>query len=86
MCSSDLLFGVSMVLSGVVRAAGAVIPPLLVLVLALLVVRAPLAQYSISHWGVDGVWWSFAISAIVAMSLSVLYYLFGNWRAARMSA
>jgi putative MATE family efflux protein len=80
------LFGVSMVLSGVVRAAGAVIPPLLVLVLALLVVRAPLAQYSISHWGVDGVWWSFAISAIVAMSLSVLYYLFGNWRAARMSA
>ena len=80
------LFGVSMVLSGVVRAAGAVIPPLLVLVLALLVVRAPLAQYSISHWGVDGVWWSFAISAIVAMSLSVLYSLFGNWRAARMSA
>lgn len=80
------LFGVSMVLSGVVRAAGAVIPPLMVLVLALLVVRAPLAEYSIGHWGVDGVWWSFAISAIVAMSLTLLYYRFGNWRAARMRA
>ena len=80
------LFGVSMVLSGVVRAAGAVIPPLMVLVLALLVVRAPLAQYSIGHWGVDGVWWSFAISAIVAMSLTLAYYRFGNWRTARMQA
>jgi len=79
------LFGVSMVLSGVVRAAGAVVPPLMVLVLALLVVRAPLAQYSVGHWGVDGVWWSFCISAIVAMSLTVGYYRFGNWRAARMA-
>lgn len=78
------LFGVSMVLSGVVRAAGAVIAPLLILALALLVVRAPLAWYSVDHWGADGVWWSFSISAIVAALLSTAYYLHGSWRKARM--
>jgi Na+-driven multidrug efflux pump len=78
------LFGVSMVLSGVVRAAGAVIAPLAILALALLVVRAPLAWYSVDHWGADGVWWSFSISAIVAALLSTAYYLHGSWRKARM--
>jgi len=78
------LFGISMVLSGVVRAAGAVIAPLVVLFLALLVVRMPLAEYSVLHLGVDGVWWSFSISAIVAAALSSGYYLAGTWRAARM--
>jgi putative MATE family efflux protein len=78
------LFGISMVLSGVVRAAGAVMVPLVILVIALLVVRAPLAEYSVTHWGADGVWWSFSISAITAAVLSVLYYLSGSWRSAKM--
>ena len=73
-----------MVLSGVVRAAGAVIAPLVVLFLALLVVRMPLAEYSVLHLGADGVWWSFSISAIVAAVLSSGYYLAGTWRSARM--
>mgnify|MGYP000979724736 CR=1 FL=1 len=73
-----------MVLSGVVRAAGAVVPPLLILVVALLVVRAPMAYYAYANWGADGVWWSFTISAIVAAALTAGYYLGGSWRAARM--
>lgn len=79
------LFGVSMVLSGVVRAAGAVIAPLLVLAIALLGVRAPMAYLTVGRWGADAVWWSFSISAIVAAALTVAYYRFGNWRAARMT-
>ncbi|MFM7627804.1 MAG: MATE family efflux transporter, partial [Gammaproteobacteria bacterium] len=73
-----------MVLSGVVRAAGAVIAPLIILALALLVVRTPLAWFSVDHWSADGVWWSFSISAIVAAVLSTAYYLHGSWRKARM--
>ena len=79
------LFGISMVLSGVVRAAGAVIAPLLVLAIALLGVRAPMAYLTVGRWGADAVWWSFSISAIVAAGLTVAYYRFGNWRAARMA-
>jgi putative MATE family efflux protein len=78
------LFGISMVLSGVVRAAGAVIAPLLVLAIALLGVRAPMAYMTVGRWGADAVWWSFSLSAIVAAVLTVAYYRFGNWRAARM--
>jgi putative MATE family efflux protein len=79
------LFGISMVLSGVVRAAGAVIAPLLVLAIALLGVRAPMAYLTVDRWGADAVWWSFSISAIVAAALTVAYYRFGNWRAAKMA-
>jgi putative MATE family efflux protein len=79
------LFGISMVLSGVVRAAGAVIAPLLVLAIALLGVRAPMAYLTVERWGADAVWWSFSISAIVAATLTVAYYRFGKWRAARMA-
>jgi Na+-driven multidrug efflux pump len=68
-----------------VRAAGAVVAPLLILAFALLVVRAPLAWLTVDRWGVDAVWWSFTISAIVAMTLTVGYYLGGSWRSARMS-
>lgn len=78
------LFGIAMVLSGVVRAAGAVVPPLMILVIALLVVRTPLAEYSEGHWGPEGVWWSFSISAIVAALLSTAYYVMGSWRSATM--
>ena len=78
------LFGITMVLSGVVRAAGAVMAPLIMLVVALLLVRAPLAEYSIGHWGAQGVWWSFTISAMVAALLSIAYYSVGTWRSARM--
>lgn len=79
------LFGVTMVLSGVVRAAGAVIVPLLVLAVALLGVRAPLAYLAVERWGADGVWWSFTISAVIAAALISIYYRNGAWRAARLA-
>ncbi len=75
-----------MVLSGVVRAAGAVFAPLIVLAIAMLFVRMPLAFYSIEHWGADGAWWSFTISAIVGAVLIACYYGAGTWRSARMMA
>lgn len=78
------LFGVSMVLGGLVRSAGAVIPPLLILVFAMLVVRLPAAYWAAERWQQDGIWWSFNAAAITAMSLTVLYYKYGGWRSAKM--
>ncbi len=80
------LFGVAMVLGGLVRSSGAVIPPLLILVVAMLVVRLPAAYWAADRWGEDGIWWSFCAAAVTAMSLTVLYYKFGNWRSAKMQA
>ena len=78
------LFGTSMVLSGVVRAAGAVMAPLLILATAMLLVRLPGAYWAAANWSEDGIWWSFAASAVTAAALTTLYYKFGNWRSAKM--
>jgi Na+-driven multidrug efflux pump len=81
---SFLFFGVTFVISGVVRATGAVIPPLLILALSLWGIRVPFAQLLQPQFGADAVWWSFPTSSICAMSLSLAYYRWGNWRKARM--
>jgi Na+-driven multidrug efflux pump len=83
---SFLLFGVSFVVSGVVRSTGAVIPPLLILAFSLWGVRVPLANFLVPHLGADAVWWSFPISSTCSMLLSLAYYRWGGWRKARMLA
>ncbi|TZF91341.1 MATE family efflux transporter [Cognatilysobacter lacus] len=82
--ASFLFFGVTFVLSGVVRATGAVIPPLIILAIALWGVRVPFASLLQPRMGADAIWWSFPASAIVAMLGSVAYYVFGGWRKSRM--
>ncbi|WP_295937505.1 MATE family efflux transporter [uncultured Xanthomonas sp.] len=83
---SFLFFGVTFVISGVVRATGAVVPPLLILALSLWGIRVPFAQLLQPQLGADAVWWSFPTSATCAMLLSLAYYRWGNWRTARMLA
>ena len=81
---SFLFFGVTFVLAGVIRATGAVMPPLLILGFALWGVRVPFAEILQPHIGVDAIWWSFPVSALVSMLLSAAYYRWGGWRKAKM--
>jgi putative MATE family efflux protein len=81
---SYILLAVSMVLFGVVRATGAVIPPLVILGLALLGIRFPVAIWLLDDLQADAIWWSFPISSIVAAVLAIAYYKWGGWRTARM--
>jgi putative MATE family efflux protein len=81
---SFLFFGVTFVVSGVVRATGAVIPPLLILGAALWAVRIPFAVLLQPRFGIDAIWWSFPASSICAMAMSLAYYRWGRWREARM--
>ncbi len=81
---SFLFFGVTFVISGVVRSTGAVIPPLLILGFSLWGVRIPFANLLQPHMGADAIWWSFPVSSVVALVLSMAYYRWGHWRQARM--
>jgi putative MATE family efflux protein len=81
---SFVFFGISMVLFGVVRANGAVMAPLIILVVSLLGIRFPLAWSLIGRWHADAIWWSFPLSSAVAVILAMVYYNSGGWRAARM--
>ena len=81
---SFILFGVSFVLTSVVRATGAVVPPLLILIVALWLVRMPFAYALVPAHGAAAIWWSFPVGSIVSLCLSVAYYRFGHWRRAKM--
>jgi Na+-driven multidrug efflux pump len=83
---SFVLLGVTFVLSAVTRASGAVIPPLVILFIALWCVRLPFGWFLMPHLGADALWWSFGAGSFVAMALSVAYYRYGNWRNAHMLA
>ncbi len=81
---SFLFFGVSMVLFGTVRSTGAVMPPLVILLIALWGVRLPLAIGLAPRLGADAIWWSFPVASSISALLAVGYYRFGGWRSARM--
>jgi putative MATE family efflux protein len=81
---SFALFGTSIVLFGVVRATGAVMPPLIMLVISLWLLRVPFAYSMQGHWQADAIWWSFPVSSMTSMLMSIAYYRFGGWRKMRL--
>ncbi|MDR1074816.1 MAG: MATE family efflux transporter [Xanthomonadaceae bacterium] len=81
---SFLFFGVSFVVSGVVRSTGAVVPPLIILVIALWGIRVPCADWLRPYLDADAIWWSFPVSACCSMLMSLAYYRWGRWRQAKM--
>lgn len=83
---SFVFFGISMVLFGVVRSTGAVVPPLVALLIALWGIRIPFAVALIPRFGADAIWWSFPLASCVASLLALGYYRWGGWRQARMTA
>lgn len=80
---SFILFGIAFVLASIVRAAGAVMIPLLILIIAIWGVRIPAAAF-LSNSGVDGILWGFPIGSSVSLVMTFLYFRFGNWRQAKM--
>src|SRR5262249_44750118 len=82
---SFVLFGIAFVLFGVVRAAGAVTPPLVILLVSLLGVRIGFARLLEPAWGRDAIWWSIPVSMAAPAPLALAYYRWGGWRKARMT-
>ena len=46
--------------------------------------RLPLAWGLQPLWGQDALWWSFPLSALASMLLSIAYYRWGPWRRSRL--
>jgi putative MATE family efflux protein len=78
-----MALSVTFTLFGVVRATGAVWPPLFILIMSMWVVRVPFADLLIPRFGAEAIWWSFPMGTISSASLAALYYRFGGWRKAR---
>lgn len=75
-----MLFGVTMVLFGTVRANGAVWGPLAILFIAMFPVRLGTAMALRPLIGPDALWWSFPLGSGTTVALAALYYRHGGWR------
>jgi putative MATE family efflux protein len=81
---SFLMFGVTMIIFGTVRANGAVFGPLIILFIGLYPIRLGFALGTYGWLGADAIWWSFTVSSLANMGLAIAFYLHGGWRKARM--
>ncbi len=77
---SFVLFGVTMVLFGTVRANGAVWGPLLILFVAMFPIRLGLSLSLRPALGADALWWSFPAGSLATLIGAALYYRYGPWR------
>lgn len=70
-------------MAGVLRGAGDTVPPMLITLGALWVVRVPAATYLSTYlgMGVAGIWLAIAISPYVGLILYYTYYRTGRWKA-----
>jgi putative MATE family efflux protein len=81
---SYILMGVSIVLTFLVRANGAVVAPLLILIVSAVLVRFGVGFGLHSYYGADAIWWAFIAASISSFGLSVAYYLHGGWKRAKV--
>ena len=79
---SFMLFGVTMVFSATMRAAGAVWIPLMIIAVALYPVR--LGFYFLTYgWfdpAADSIWWSFPVGSVASLILGWWFYHYSGWR------
>jgi putative MATE family efflux protein len=82
---SFLLFGVTLVLFGTMRANGYVIAPLIVLAIGLFPVRFGWTLGAYPWLGADAIWLSFPVSSLANLLMAWLIYRRGGWRKASIA-
>ena len=80
---SFMSLSITFTLFGVVRATGAVWPPLFILIISMWLIRIPFANLLIPRFGADAIWWSFPLGTTSSAAMAALYYRFGGWRKSR---
>jgi putative MATE family efflux protein len=80
------ILGSIFVLSSGIRGAGSSIPPLIIVLIAQVIVRLPVAYFFAQPYylGVSAIWWSQVISVSVGFILALLYTLYGPWLQKRL--
>jgi len=77
---SVVMFGFSVILSGIMRSSGDVLIPMLISLGTIVLVETPLALYlSTTPLGLNGIWTAYATSFCTMFALQAIYYWF-FWR------
>lgn len=77
---SFLLFAAGTALLSVVRGAGAVLWPLVIVAVSELLIRVPFALLGSELWGASAIWWSMPVGFAAALLMASMYYRWGKWR------
>lgn len=72
--------GISMVMTSIVRANGAVLVPLIILVVSVILLRMAVGFGLYPHFGSDAIWGAFMASGTASALMAVAYYFHGGWR------
>ena len=75
-----LLFSIMFTYGGVLRGAGDTLIPMFITLIALWIIRIPIAWNLSAKIGETGIWWAVPIGMAVGASLTFLYYLTGKWK------
>lgn len=80
---SCVVYGFASVLSGVMRASGAVLVPTGIAIFCIAAIELPAAYMLSRHFGLDGVWMAYPVAFISMLALQTAYYR-GVWRKRRI--
>jgi len=80
--------GLQFALTGVLRAAGEMIPAMVIGLVSQWLLQIPLAFVLSQHTplGVAGIWWSTPITNVLAASVAGLWFMRGSWKTRRLIA
>lgn len=77
---SFILSGITMVLTGTIRANGAVLAPLIIMTVSFLPGQIGFALLAHPWLGTEAYWWSYPFGSVLVTILTWLNYRYGNWR------
>lgn len=80
--TSFVIVSITMILTGTLRAYGAVVAPLVILFMGMYPGRLGFYFLAYPHIGGDAVWWAYPVGSVLTVLLTVIYYRFGAWRKA----
>ncbi len=75
-----IIFSFMFTTQAVMRGAGDTLIPMAITIIALWIVRIPLAYMLSDKYGDIGIWWSMPVAWSVGATLSFIYYLTGRWK------
>ncbi|TCM19469.1 putative MATE family efflux protein [Novosphingobium sp. PhB165] len=80
--ASFVIVSITMILTGTMRAYGAVVAPLVIMFLGLYPGRLGFYFLAYPLIGSQALWWSYPVGSTLTVAMTVGYYRWGKWRAA----
>lgn len=73
---SIIFFGASAIFASIMRASGTVTVPMIINIIAILLIELPCAYLFSDWWGLEGIWYAYALAFVCLCIMQGLYYQF----------